>query len=75
MKPDTANHIPAGTDAASRSSRENYFGETVPQILVNRKLNGCLGGDFNCITNKQDATHYPEAKMSPCLTRLMKTFG
>ena len=68
-------YLPSGTDAASRSSRENYFGETVPQILVNRKCNGCLGGDFNCITNKQDATHYPEAKMSPCLTRLMKTFG
>ena len=48
--------------------------EIFPQMLVNRKESGCLGGDFNCITSKVDCTANPEAKMSPCLTRLVKTF-
>ena len=68
-------YLPSGTDATSRSSRENHFGEIIPQILVNRKSMGCIGGDLNCITNKQDATNNPEAKMSPSLKRLTKTFG
>ena len=59
----------------SRSSRENYCAETIPQLLVNAKDAGCLGGDFNCITSKEDATKNPEAKISPSLKRLIKTFS
>ena len=44
-------------------------------MLVNRKMSGCIGGDFNCIISKADATKYPESKMSPCLARLVKTFN
>ena len=68
-------YLPSGTDALSRSSRENYFGEIIPQILINCKPMGCIGGDLNCIINKQDATNNPETKMSPCLSRLVKVFG
>ena len=62
-------YLPSGTDATTRSNREKYSAEILPQILVNRQGSGCAGGDFNCITNKQDATNYPEQKMSPCLKR------
>ena len=68
-------YLPSGTDGVSRSNREKYCAEIIPQILVNRQTSGCLGGDFNCITNKQDATNNPESKMSPSLARLVKAFG
>ena len=67
-------YLPSGTDATTRSNRERYSAEILPQILVNRQGSGCAGGDFNCITNKQDATNYPEQKMSPCLKRLISAF-
>ena len=67
-------YLPSGTDNSSRSSREKYSAEIVPQILVNRQSSGCIGGDLNCITNKIDATNNPETKMSPSLGRLVKTF-
>ena len=62
-------YLPSGSDALSRSSRENYCAETIPQLLVNAKDAGCLGGDFNCITSKE-ATKNLEAKVSPSLKRL-----
>ena len=37
-------YLPSGTDATSRSSRGNQFGEIIPQILVHRKSLGCMGG-------------------------------
>ena len=46
-------YLPSGTDTVSRSGRENYFGKIIPQILVNRKPMGCIGGDLNCIINKR----------------------
>ena len=67
-------YLPSGTDGGSRGSRENYFAEIIPQILVNKNDMGCIGGDFNCITNKQDATKNAETKMSPSLSRLVKVF-
>ena len=67
-------YLPSGTDGNSRSKRENYCAEILPQMLVNRKESGCLGGDFNCITSKVDCTANPESKMSPSLTRLVRTF-
>ena len=68
-------YIPSGTDAESRSQRENYFCETIPQLMINTRDSGCLGGDFNCIVSKEDATKNPESKMSPGLKRMIKTFS
>ena len=58
-----------------RASRESYFAETIPQLLINAKASGCISGDFNCITEKKDATKNPENKISPSLKRLIKTFS
>ena len=68
-------YLPSGSDGNSRSRRENYFGETIPQLLINSKDSGCLAGDFNCITNKEDATKNPESKISPSLKRVVKAFS
>ena len=38
-------YFPAGTDSSSRSSREKYCSEVLPNILVNRNENGVCGGD------------------------------
>ena len=65
-------YLEAGTDGPSRSGRENYLGETIPQMLVNRCKNGVIGGDWNCIVDKKDATNFPESKMSKNLSKLMK---
>ena len=67
-------YLPSGTDSVSRSHRENYFSETIPQLLLNRQDCGLIGGDMNCITRNQDCTHYPESKKSPSLARLISTF-
>ena len=67
-------YLQSGSDGLSRASRENYCAEVLPQLLINSKDHGCIGGDFNCIINKSDATHNPENKMSPSLKRLVQTF-
>ena len=36
--------------------RENYFGEMIPNLLVNRSLSGCIGGDWNCNPFLHDRT-------------------
>ena len=38
-------YAPSGTDGDSRSHRERMFGEIFPNILINRKEHGILGGD------------------------------
>ena len=68
-------YLPSGTDAATRASRESLLGETIPNLLINSQTHGILGGDWNCITSKDDCTSFPEAKMSPCLKRLINTFN
>ena len=67
-------YIHSGTDAVSRGKREHYFSEVVPQLLINHKDYGFIGGDLNSIIEKEDATHHPEAKVSPSMKRLVKTF-
>ena len=67
-------YLEAGTDGPSKAARENNCSETLPNLLVNRSQVGCAGGDWNCIVEKKDATNYPQAKMSPSLTRLVKSF-
>ena len=65
-------YLQSGTDAQSKASRENYCCQVLPNMLINSKDSGCVGGDFNCIVNKEDATHYPEAKVSRGLQRLVQ---
>ena len=65
-------YLNSGTDARSKSGRENICSEVLPSLLINSKASGCCGGDFNCITKKNDATKNPESKMSKCLERLIK---
>ena len=52
----------SGTDAKSKSNRENFCSEVVPQLLTNTRQAGFIGGDWNCILDKADATAHPEAK-------------
>ena len=61
----------SGTDVESRREREQMFTTTLPNMLVHRKENIIIGGDWNAIINNIDATHYPEAKHSPSLKRLI----
>ena len=68
-------YLPSGTDGQSRSSRENFCGEIIPTLMVNSMANGVVGGDWNSIIAKEDCTRFPEAKMSPCLKRLVKAFS
>ena len=68
-------YLKSGTDNISRNHRETYCSETIPQLLVNCKDAGNISGDWNCITDKEDCTKHPEAKMSPCLKRLIKLFN
>ena len=67
-------YLPSGTDGNTRSSRESFCGDTIPTLLINSKSSGIVGGDWNCIIAKEDCTKYPEAKMSPCLKRLVNNF-
>ena len=64
----------SGTDGISRANRESFCGETLPNLLTNSKVSGCMGGDFNMIIDKKDATSNQEAKMSPTFKRLVQTF-
>jgi exonuclease III len=68
-------YLHSGTDGMSRGRRENYLAEVVPKLLINHKHLGYIGGDLNCISNKEDATHNPESKISPSMKRLVKTFN
>ena len=67
-------YLPSGTDGPSRHGRENFCGETIPNLLINSKQSGIVGGDWNNIISKEDCTRHPEAKLSPCLKRLVSTF-
>ena len=51
-------------------NREHFYAEVVPS----RKQSGCIGGDFNSIIDKGDASHHPEAKLSGSLKRVTKVF-
>ena len=68
-------YLPCGNDKVMRGCRENYCAEEIPQLLINRKCKGCIGGDWNSIICHQDATKNVSAKMSSSLKRLVKTFS
>ena len=68
-------YLPSGNDPAMKNSRENYAAETIPQLLLNCKDSGCIGGDWNSITHVRDATKNQAQKMSPSLKRLVSNFS
>ena len=68
-------YCPSGTDGVTRTNRETFCAETIPNLFVNSKSAGCLGGDFNMIIDKRDAIKNPASKMSPTFKRLVKTFN
>ena len=65
-------YLPSGSDASVKASREQYFYEIIPQLLLNRLDVGCIGGDFNCITSKLDCTNNPGPKLSASLSTMIK---
>ena len=65
-------YLHSGTDSVSRSGRERYCCDILTNLLLNSKESGCVGGDLNCIVDRRDATHHPEAKMSKAIQRLIK---
>ena len=67
-------YFPCGNDQEMRRKRENYAAEILPQLLVNAKDAGAVGGDWNCILEDKDATKNPSQKVSKGLKRLVKTF-
>ena len=68
-------YLHSGTDALSRGNRERYCSEIIPQLLVNRQDIGCMGGDWNCLTDRKDCTRNPDSKMSPSLKRMINVFS
>ena len=67
-------YLPSGTEPIMKNSRENYAAEILPQILINSKDMGCIGGDWNSIVENRDATKNPGNKQSVSLKRLIKNF-
>ena len=68
-------YLPSGNDPLMRGSRENYSAETIPQLLINRKDSGVIGGDWNSIVTEMDATKNQAQKVSPSLKRLIRNFS
>ena len=68
-------YLHSGSDHVMRSGRENYAAEIIPQLMINCKEHGCVGGDWNCIIDTKDATKNAAKKQSKCLKRLVKNFS
>ena len=63
-------YLPSGNNQEMKNSRENYAAQLIPQLLINCKDTGIIGGDWNCITSENDATRNQSQKMSKSLKRL-----
>ena len=61
----------SGTDGVSRHDREHLISAVIPNILINKKVCGIVGGDWNCISVKTNCSRNPEGKLSPSLQRLI----
>ena len=57
-------YLHSGQDFEAKNARENYISTTLPNYLLKAQKMGCLGGDFNCLDRKDDATHLAETKIS-----------
>ena len=40
-------YLPCGNEPGMRNLREEYISLIIPQLLINRKDFGCIGGDWN----------------------------
>ena len=67
-------YLPCGNEPGMRNLREDYISLIIPQLLINKKDLGCIGGDWNCIADKIDATKNQAQKVSASLKRAIKTF-
>ena len=65
-------YLPSGSDAPSKSKRENYFGEIIPQLMIRRLEQGAAGGDLNSIISLNDSNKNPESRISPLCQNLVK---
>ena len=68
-------YLHSGTDQVMKNGKENYAAEVIPQILINCKEYGCVGGDWNSIIDNCDTTKNAAQKQSKCLKRLVNTFS
>ena len=68
-------YLPSGTDGNTRAKQENYFSETIPQLMVRRLAQGAAGGDFNSIISLNDSTRNPQTKVSPSCRNLVKAIS
>ena len=68
-------YMHSGNDPIMKNGRENYAAEIIPQILINAKDCGCVGGDWNAIIDNRDATKNVNQKQSKCLKRLVNNFS
>ena len=67
-------YLASGSSQSANRSREEYCGVTIPQLLLNRKGSGVGGGDFNCITDKRDASSLGVRKCKN-LEELIRSFS
>ena len=42
-------YLPSGNNQEMKNSRENYSAQKIPELLINCKDAGVIGGDWNCI--------------------------
>ena len=68
-------YLPSGTDGASRSLRENYCAQILPQLLLPCQKRGAAGGDFNSIISLMDSNRNAAQKISPSLKTLVSSFA
>ena len=68
-------YLPSGTDGASRTLREHYSAEIIPQLMINRQKNGAAGGDLNSIISLHDSSRNAQTKMSPSFKTLVSAFS
>ena len=64
-------YYPCGMDRETKASREEFSAKILPELLLNSLQYSCVGGDWNCIIAKRDASHNPEIKISQSLRNLV----
>ena len=67
-------YLPSGNDKTMKQKRDNYFSETIPQLLINKKDSVILSADYNCIIDKRDAMRNADQKLSSSMKRFVNVF-
>ena len=65
-------YLHSGQVLEAKNARETFISTTLPNYLLKAQKMGCLGGDFNCLDRREDATHLAETKISANLQKLTK---